>query len=321
MRTLTVDGKYSEIRIDKYLREVFPHLPFGTMQKAFRKRDVKVNGARVNQDYMLYPGDRLEVYIVDEILESSIGVEASKTGSGFDVIYDDENILIVNKEQGIPVHPDRNQMAGTLIDLVREYIAKKDQPEAWKSTDFLPSLCHRLDRNTGGLVIVAKNREALEIITSSMSSGEIRKYYQCLVKGKMDKKSGQYKAYLKKDENKSRVFISDFKSPGALEIITGCKVMDYMRDIDISLLEVELKTGRTHQIRAHLAHLGHPVLGDGKYGTNAINRPFGLRKQALWACRLRFDLSGTGMLNYLKGMEFSVKPGFPSLMDLKGKLK
>jgi 23S rRNA pseudouridine955/2504/2580 synthase len=290
------------------------------MQKAFKKRDVKVNGTRVGQDFVLSAGDKLEIYIVDEILESRNVADVTKADSGIKIVYEDENVLIVNKEQGVPVHPDRNQAENTLIDMVRKYICSKENYKSVKNDDFLPSLCHRLDQNTGGLVIIAKNRKTLDIITKSMSSGEIRKYYQCLVKGRMEEKSAQRRAYLTKDENKSRVFVNDVKSPGALEIITGYRVLDYMKDIDVSLLEVDLRTGRTHQIRAHLAHLGHPVIGDGKYGTNAINRPLGLKKQALWACKLKFDLSDAGRLSYLIGAEFSVKPGFPSLIMLKERL-
>jgi 23S rRNA pseudouridine955/2504/2580 synthase len=216
----------------------------------------------------------------------------------------------VNKNQGIPVHPDREQSQQTLIDLVREYLQEKSEYPS-NNAHFQPALCHRLDRNTGGLVIIAKNQACLSIMLDKLEAREIKKYYQCLVKGRMEKPEAQLKAFLWKDSSKSRVFVSEHKTAGSLEIITKYKVVEYNPSMDVSRLEVELVTGRTHQIRAHLAFIGHPVLGDGKYGTNAINRSFGLKQQALWACRIKFAFTKSGsLLNYLNGKEFSVEPGF-----------
>lgn len=303
MREIKVEQKYDGKRIDKYMKEVYPHLPYGALQKAMRKKDIKVNGVRIKQDYMVAAGDAVEVYITDDILDGIQSNTGTKLNTGFAVVYEDDNLLIVNKEQGIPVHPDREQSSGTLIDLAARYLEQKGE-------SLKPSLCHRLDRNTGGLVILAKNQESLDIILSKMQSGEIRKYYRCLVKGKMDRPNAELSAYLQKDEHKSRVFISDKKVPGSSEIITRYTQLSYDEEKDISLLEVELITGKTHQIRAHLAHTGHPVIGDGKYGSNSINRPLGAKQQALWACRLVFDFNEAGKLSYLKGRRFKVEPEF-----------
>lgn len=311
MRSVTVEEKHSNMRIDKYLREIFPNLSFGAMQKALRKKDIKVNGIRIRQDYTVMPGDCLEIYIVDDILGGKDEKDGNKLKKGFVVVYEDANILIVNKEQGIPVHPDREQSSDTLIDLVQDFMKTKGDYTPGDPSSFPPALCHRLDRNTGGLVILAKNRQSLDIIIDKMETREIKKYYQCLVKGRMKNQNQQLKAYLQKDENKSKVFINDSKSPGSLEIITGYCVLDYRTDIDVSRLEIELVTGRTHQIRAHLAHVGHPVIGDGKYGTNAVNRPLGAKFQALWAYKIKFDFKNAGgHLNYLNGREFHVEPQF-----------
>lgn len=304
MREIIVEQKYEGKRIDKYLKEIFPRLPYGALQKAMRKKDIKVSGVRVKQDYTVQAGEKVEVYIQDDMLDGNQGAYATGSlNARFTVVYEDDNILIVNKEQGIPVHPDKEQDSGTLIDLAAHYLEQKGEYTR-------PSLCHRLDRNTGGLVILAKDPESLEIILDKMKSGEIRKYYRCLVKGKMDKYSAELTAYLQKDEHKSRVFISDRKVPGSSEIITRYSQLNYDEEKDISLLEVELVTGRTHQIRAHLAFTGHPVVGDGKYGSNAVNRPLGAKMQALWACKLVFDFREAGKLSYLRGRKFQVEPGF-----------
>lgn len=310
MRSLTVEDKYTNMRIDKYLRAVFPHLPFSALQKALRKRDVKVDGKRIKQDYIVNTGENLEVFIVDEILDGK-QEGGGKLNQGFQIVFEDSNILLVNKEQGLPVHPDRDSSSKTLIDAVRDYLSEKGEYVPENPSSFAPALCHRLDRNTGGIVIIAKNQESLNIIIEKMENKEIKKYYQCLVKGRLENKSAKLKAWLIKDENKSRVFISDSKKPGFIEIVTKYREIYYTSSIDVSRLEIELVTGRTHQIRAHLAHIGHPVIGDGKYGTNAVNKPLGLKYQALWAYKIVFQFENAGILTYLKGREFKAEPEFP----------
>ncbi|NTV89244.1 MAG: RluA family pseudouridine synthase [Clostridiales bacterium] len=322
MQRSTVDTKNAGKRIDKYLQESYPGLSFSLLLKTFRKRDVKVNGTRVQQDYKLEPGDIVEIFLTDELLCMGISEKSTDTPSNalpakemdvknarmFDVVYEDDNIILVNKFQGISVHADREGDSATLIDNVSEYLGYKAM------------LCHRLDRNTGGLVVIAKNAESHDIIVECMSRGEIRKYYQCLVKGELEKKTSTLKAWLEKEEHISRVFVSDEKKRGSLEIITKYKVLEYEGDADISRLEIELVTGRTHQIRAHMASIGHPVIGDGKYGKNSVNRPLKMKQQALWACRLEMNLTAAGRLNYLKGRSFEVEPGFPSISELGGRL-
>ncbi len=376
MQTITVKQKDANTKIEKYLLSIYTNLSYGTLQKALRKRDIKVNGTRIDKDYIVKAGDVLDIYITDDLLSgsgsnssgsNSTGLSGSglsgsypnssglsgsgsnssdpsgsiyspnapenqpiasvnrpsspkncrggfsKDGShpsqtGFKVAYEDENLLVVNKAQGIPVHPDKDQLQDTLIDQVRLYLESKASSE--RKDPFQPSLCHRLDRNTGGLVIIAKNKASYDILLNKIEAREIMKYYKCLVKGRMEKNAAQLNAYLWKDARKSKVFVNSHKTKGALSIITAYKVLKYYPSSDVSMLEVELITGRTHQIRAHMAYIGHPILGDGKYGSNAVNRMFGLKMQALWAYKLCFNFKEKSLLDYLNGKELMVEPNF-----------
>ena len=317
MKTVIVDNKDENKKIWTYLIEQFKSMPENALHKAFRKKDIKVNGKRISKDYIISKDDSIDIYIPDNILygvPSDTQNDGIHKPGGFSVVYEDKNILIVNKEQGISVHPDTdnhtnqndNESEVTLIELVRKYLENKGEYNAMDVSCFPPSLCHRLDRNTGGLVIIAKNHESHIIMLDKIKHREIKKFYQCLVKGKMERQSAELRAFLEKDKKKNRVFVNYNKKPGALGIITRYKVLSYKNDI--SKLEVELVTGRTHQIRAHLAFIGHPIIGDGKYGINSLNRSLRIKKQALWAYKIIFGFNDAGKLNYLKGKTFSIDP-------------
>lgn len=296
MKSLKIPPELSGRKIERVIPEIFPKLPSGALYKALRKKDIKVNNVRVKEGYIVTAGDILEVFITDEFL---YGMNKPKQYM-FDVVFEDENLIIVNKYPGISVQPDREHSSETLISQLQDYA---------KAPIFL---CHRLDRNTGGLLISAKNEHSLNMLTELIKNREITKFYKCAVYGRMPQNEATLVHYLEKNENQSRVYISDSKSKNAVEIITKYRVLKYDKSKNVSHLEVELITGRTHQIRAHLAYIGHPIIGDGKYGTNEINRKFGITKQQLWAYRLVFNFGDGRHLNYLKDKVFEVQPGFSS---------
>jgi 23S rRNA pseudouridine955/2504/2580 synthase len=306
MRSFTVQSDNISKRIDRTILKKYPSLNTTALFRAFRKRDIKVNGKRVKEDYKLQIDDIIEIYISDEYLfgdKNDLIKEIEKY-----IIYNDENIIVINKPQGISVHPDKNESKNSLIQLVTSYLIGKGEYVRYDGA-FPPSLCHRLDRNTGGLVLIAKNVEAHSIILKKMRSNEIKKHYLCYVHGTPEKSENVLVNYLVKDEKKSRVFIFDTKVNNSSEIITKYRLLKSQEKI--SLLEIELITGKTHQIRAHLSHIGHPIVGDGKYGSNLLNGNFKAKFQALFAYKITFDFtSDPGKLKYLSGRSFEIKPQF-----------
>jgi len=222
------------------------------------------------------------------------------------IIYEDENILLLDKKQGVLCHPDDKEYVDTLIGRVKRYLYEKGEYRPDEENSFVPSLVNRIDRNTGGIVIAAKNAEALRILNEKMKNRELHKYYLCVVVGAPPKKSDTLTGYLVKNEQKNEVKISKAAVEGAKTAKTKYTVIDSVDGL--SLVEVELLTGRTHQIRAHMASIGCPLLGDGKYGSNKTNKRFGgYKKQLLYSYKLQFDFqSDAGILNYLDKRSFEV---------------
>jgi len=286
-------------RLDEYILSVFPEMPRNALYKAFRKKDVRLGGKRSPPDALIQPGDVISVYLPDNIL---FGKQENGRAGGFDAVYEDKAVLIVNKPPGLPVHPDPKGSGVTLIELVREYMQSGRGQEAGGGSGSAPFLCHRLDRNTGGLVVIAKERGALDTLLALFSSGGIKKDYHCIAHGRPSPPEATLRAYITKDSARGVSFVYHSRQDApdyAKPIITKYKTLSYDKAGDTSKLEVSLLTGRTHQIRAHLASAGHPIIGDGKYCPDSINKLYNARFQMLCAFRLVFPA--------IAGMEISGK--------------
>ena len=308
MKELTVRSNDAGQRLDRFVGKAVPLLPETLLQKYIRLKRIKLNGKGARRDTRLEAGDLLQLYINDEFFEKPREENSYlKVGTPrLNIVYEDENILLLDKKPGVLCHSAGQWDYNTLIANVQAYIAQSGQWNPREENSFAPALCNRIDRNTGGIVIAAKNAEALRIINDKIRDREISKFYLCAVQGRPEPPSGELRDYLFKDAKRNQVYVKARPEPGAKTAVTRYRLLKSSGRL--SLVECRLLTGRTHQIRAQMAHAGWPLLGDGKYGRESFNRDYGEKGQALYSYKLCFDFpTDAGSLNYLRGRVFTVR--------------
>ena len=307
MHELKIKKNDAGQRLDKFITKTLD-LPMSLLYKSIRLKKIKVNRKRAEAGTVLLEGDTVQCFLADSFFEGreESGSDLFAIKPHLNIVYEDENIILLDKRPGISVHEDEHSESNTLIMHVLAYLAQKGEYKPNEEQSFTPALCNRIDRNTGGIVIAAKTAEALRVMNEKIKLREIDKFYLAAVHGIPERSEATLKGYLLKDEKTNTVRVYDKNPPrSAKNIITKYKVIAKARDT--ALLEVELLTGRTHQIRAHLAHIGHPLVGDGKYGVNKADRERGYKYQALYSYRLRFAFKGEPTaLEYLNGKEFKI---------------
>ena len=307
MKEFTIGANDAGQRLDRFLAKAVPLLPASLAQKYIRIKRIKLNGSRAERDTRLQTGDVLQMYINDEFFDKPREDNAFLTVATpkLNIVYEDDHILLVDKRPGLAVHPhDGAEYGRTLIDHIQAYLYQKREWRPREENSFTPALCNRIDRKTGGIVIAAKTAEALRVMNQKIKDRELDKRYLAIVEGTPKPREGSLKGYLFKDEKKNRVFVTDKMQPGAKSCQTNYKVLTSQNGL--SLVECELITGRTHQIRAQFAHAGHPLLGDGKYGK--LNKNFDRNYQALYSYKLTFTFTAdAGELSYLNGKSYQVE--------------
>ena len=306
MKSFTISPADAGVRLDKFVARVAPTLPKSLLYKSIRQKKIKRNRKRVEGSDRLCEGDVLDLYLSDEFFAPAAPrYDFLSAGRLIGVVYEDENILLVDKKQGLIVHPDQNEYRDTLIGRIQKYLYEKGEYDPSAEDAFCPALANRIDRNTGGIVLAAKNSAALRLLCDKIKQREIDKYYLAVVHGRPREASGLLEGYLEKNEEKNQVFVVKSGTKGAKLARTRYRVLKSRGGL--SLIEIELLTGRTHQIRAQMASIGCPLLGDGKYGKNAEDKRLGFKHQALYAYRLRFHFTTEGgVLDYLDGRSFTV---------------
>ncbi len=299
MKSVVVKSNDAGQRLDKFLMKHYSALPKSMMFKQIRKKNIKINRKRCTPDQILQQDDVIDLYLGDDLLiEKKQHFDFLRAPKDLRIIYEDDNIILLDKKQGELCHPDGKEYVNTLVASLKRYLYEKKEWSPEEENSFTPSLSKRIDRNTGGIVIGAKNYQTLKILNQKIKDREIDKYYLTVCEGTFEKKSDVLEGYLIKDERRNKVTVTKKYIPDSKYIQTKYTVLDSYDNI--SLVEIKLLTGRTHQIRAHMASIGHPLLNDGKYGSDK-----GRFKQELYSYKLVFHFtSDSGILDYLNGKEF-----------------
>ena len=320
MREFFIGNNDAGQRLDRFVAKVVPLLPTSLMQKYIRIKRIKVGGKGAGRDYKLSSGDVVRMYINDEFFEapSQENVYLKISDPALDIVFEDANILLVNKPEGVLCHSDSGFDYASVISRVQAHLYQTGQWRPRGENVFAPALCNRIDRNTSGIVIAAKNAESLRIVNEKIKLREIDKYYLAVVHGVPKPPSGRLEGYIFKDAVKNQVYVGSESQPGSKSAAMTYRTL--ASSGLLSLLECRLITGRTHQIRAQLADIGHPLLGDGKYGSGRLNKPYGESRQALCSYKVSFDFkTEAGLLSYLDKSCYQisnipfVKKYFPSI--------
>lgn len=307
LKSFIITENDSNQRLDKFITKTIPNLPKSMMYKYIRIKRIKVNGKRAQISTNLEIGDTVDMFINDEFfVKEEKRYDFINSSKKIDIIFEDDNIMLLNKPVGLLCHPDDKEYVDTLISRVKRYLYEKGEYDPGEENSFTPALVNRIDRNTSGIVIAAKNAQSLRILNQKMKDREIHKYYKCIIHGCPQKKQSILEGYIFKDEKKNKVYIQNKSNEKNKSIRTKYQVLATKNNL--SFVEIDLLTGRTHQIRSHLASIGHPLLGDGKYGTNKLNKEKGYKKQCLCSYKLVFDFeTDSGILEYLNGKIFEIQ--------------
>jgi 23S rRNA pseudouridine955/2504/2580 synthase len=309
MKEFTISQNDAGQRLDRFVAKAVPLLPAALLQKYIRLKRIKRNGKRVERDTRLEPGDTIQLYINDEFFDKPKEENAYLTVAApkLHIVYEDDQILLVDKRPGQAVHPhDGAEYGKTLIDHIQAYLYAKGEWKPRESHSFTPALCNRIDRNTGGIVIAAKTAEALRIMNQKVKDRELEKRYLAVIHGTMKPREGKLEGQIFKDAAKNRVYVTDKPQKGSKTAVTLYKTLAAANGL--SLVECDLITGRTHQIRAQFAAAGHPLLGDGKYGQQKQDKQYDRKGQALYSYKLAFRFTtDAGCLSHLNGREFQVE--------------
>ena len=308
MKEITVNKNDANQRLDRFIGKNVPLLPESLLQKYIRLKRIKVNTKASKRDYRLAEGDVIQLYINDEFFDKPREENSYlKVGKPrLDIVYEDENILLADKKPGVLCHSAGQWDYNTLIANIQAYLYASGEWNPKAENSFAPALCNRIDRNTGGIVIAAKNAETLRIINEKIKNREIEKYYLCAVHGRPKPSEGMLENYLFKDAVKNQVYVKKNAEPGSKTAVTYYKTIASKGPL--SLVECRLGTGRTHQIRVQMAYAGYPLIGDGKYGSEKYNKNYDEKGQALYSYKIAFPFTtDAGILNYLKDKEFKVK--------------
>ena len=306
MKEITINKNDAGQRLDRFLAKSVPLLPASLAQKYIRLKRIKVDGKRADRDTRLCEGNIVQLYINDEFFDTPKPENAylTVTAPKLNVVYEDENLILVDKKPGQAVHPhDGAEYGKTLIDHIQAYLYAKGEWRPREENAFAPALCNRIDRNTGGIVIAAKTAEALRVLNQKIKDRELEKKYLCVVHGTPKPREGRLEGYIFKDAKENRVYVTQRPQPGAKTAVTLYRTLETRNGL--SLVECELITGRTHQIRAMMAAAGTPLLGDGKYGK--LDKRYDRKYQALYSYKLKFAFTtDAGALAHLDGKEFTV---------------